>query len=759
MNRILFTLALLALSLPVQAADIITKRLTVTNAANINSTNAYTVTVDADVRTWTNSVVDASTQILATTNNTTAVVRLLSHFVTYPVADTELLTDGSTYIAWRGEAGAALDVSLNTNTWAAVTATTNSVGTAGTVVSVPYTFFSAGNQNVLSDGLINWLNLAPTNRLGSSKLTWAHSALTADSAVTNFVATFPESGNPYRTITALADINFIQSTNRPTAATNVQSLVVRIDPNGTNRTLSFNASWNFIGSKPTNLVSTNVGILSLTAFGTAETDVWAAYGAEFGSTDTDDQTAAEVAFTPAGSIAAATVQAAIEELDTEKEPALTDSASLRGTLSDESGTGVAIFAGGDIAAATATTAAANDNDTSVATTAFVQTELTDLVDGGAGWAGVQDFGGASDFEVPNGAAPAVNTFGEIAGDNDLWGASRGAPVFYDGTAATALIGALVSDAPGNGQVPKWNTGGTITWEDDSTGAPGSGDDVFINGGAITHPDFDNSTLDIIWTIVDSTNAVPSFARAAAIGSDPALSANHATIGTTGIVFEGATADTSETLLTATDPTGDRTLTLPDATDTLVGKATTDTFTNKTFDAAGTGNVLKQTLYREFQRPDYGDGVGAIPQTNSYTASGLMHYTFSGSAETNANWVVYETTVPPHVDTSVEWTATFGFVSGGTDADDVTFHLTYALGTAGAALPTGTGIATSPIVATVTPTTAASGDVQYTAAVTLTGWAASMTAGTPLFIRVARLNNSNDDTARDLYLRLSYGSTQ
>ena len=35
----------------------------------------------------------------------------------------------------------------------------------------------------------------------------------------------------------------------------------------------------------------------------------------------------------------------------------------------------------------------------------------------------------------------------------------------------------------------------------------------------------------------------------------------------------------------------RTLTVPNASDTIVGKATTDTFTNKTFDANGTGNSL------------------------------------------------------------------------------------------------------------------------------------------------------------------------
>ena len=78
-----------------------------------------------------------------------------------------------------------------------------------------------------------------------------------------------------------------------------------------------------------------------------------------------------------------------------------------------------------------------------------------------------DLGGKTSLEMPNAAAPIVDAFGEIAGDNDLWAVNRGAPVFYDGTAAVAFVGTLVSDVPTNGQVPKWNTGGTITWEADA----------------------------------------------------------------------------------------------------------------------------------------------------------------------------------------------------------------------------------------------------------------------------------------------------
>ena len=54
-----------------------------------------------------------------------------------------------------------------------------------------------------------------------------------------------------------------------------------------------------------------------------------------------------------------------------------------------------------------------------------------------------------------------------------------------------------------------------------------------------------------------------------------------TEGDASITFEGATADAYETTLTVVDPTADRTITLPNATGTVVLRDTTDTLTNKT----------------------------------------------------------------------------------------------------------------------------------------------------------------------------------
>jgi hypothetical protein len=58
-----------------------------------------------------------------------------------------------------------------------------------------------------------------------------------------------------------------------------------------------------------------------------------------------------------------------------------------------------------------------------------------------------------------------------------------------------------------------------------------------------------------------------------------------TIGSTGLLFEGTTANDFETLLTVVDPTGDRTITFPDVTGTvaLMSQVINNTLTSTTGD--------------------------------------------------------------------------------------------------------------------------------------------------------------------------------
>lgn len=64
-------------------------------------------------------------------------------------------------------------------------------------------------------------------------------------------------------------------------------------------------------------------------------------------------------------------------------------------------------------------------------------------------------------------------------------------------------------------------------------------------------------------------------------ASPSFSGNIELSAGSNLIFEGTTNDGAETTLTAGDPTADRTITLPNATTTLVGRDTTDTLTNKT----------------------------------------------------------------------------------------------------------------------------------------------------------------------------------
>ena len=96
-------------------------------------------------------------------------------------------------------------------------------------------------------------------------------------------------------------------------------------------------------------------------------------------------------------------------------------------------------------------------------------------------------------------------------------------------------------------------------------------------------------------------------------------------GASPFVFEGATDDAYETTLAIEDPTADRVLTMPNATDTMIGKATTDTLTNKSIDLGN--NTLTGSLAEwnaALQSDSFGTLTGSETWTNKTLTLSLIH---------------------------------------------------------------------------------------------------------------------------------------
>lgn len=112
------------------------------------------------------------------------------------------------------------------------------------------------------------------------------------------------------------------------------------------------------------------------------------------------------------------------------------------------------------------------------------------------------------------SAPVTSSAGDIAFDTNAWASGRGAGQLGDGTDPTYILAALVSDTPNDGQVPKWNTGGTITWENDNNTAGITAADtcvLFSDGAdnpACDTSDFNyNKTTNVL--TVGSVNTAPT----------------------------------------------------------------------------------------------------------------------------------------------------------------------------------------------------------------------------------------------------------
>lgn len=83
-------------------------------------------------------------------------------------------------------------------------------------------------------------------------------------------------GDPYKTITMTGDATF-STANRVAA----KSVTVRIIAGASPRNLTFNAGWIFVGgAAPASLAANKEAILTVTVFGSAESDVRAAYAAQ-----------------------------------------------------------------------------------------------------------------------------------------------------------------------------------------------------------------------------------------------------------------------------------------------------------------------------------------------------------------------------------------------------------------------------------------------------------------------------------------------
>ena len=146
---------------------------------------------------------------------------------------------------------------------------------------------------------------------------------------------------------------------------------------------------------------------------------------------------------------------------------------------------------------------------------------------------------------------------------------------------------------GNRDNKLYNVGGTLYWDGNTIGVAsgGSFSSFTISGDTGSDSVTDGNTVKI------ATGSGLTSTAADASGT-PTVNINLDL--TTGLTFEGATANDFETTLAVTDPTADRTITLPDATGTValtsdltsyITASSSTTFTNKTIDADATGNNI------------------------------------------------------------------------------------------------------------------------------------------------------------------------
>ena len=214
----------------------------------------------------------------------------------------------------------------------------------------------------------------------------------------------------------------------------------------------------------------------------------------------------------------------------------------------------------------------------------------------------------------------------------------------------------------------------------------------------------------------------------------------AQLGDVGITFEGSTADAFETTLQVTDPTADRTITLPDATGTVILDSATQTLTNKTLTSptisgspvitglSSASMVASSATPKDYVDSILGSATAASTSASSAATSASSAATSASSAATSASNALTSANSASTSATAAATSATSAAASATAAATSATSAAASATAAATSATSAANSATTSASSASAAATSATSAAASATAAATsATSASASATA--------------------------------
>lgn len=175
-------------------------------------------------------------------------------------------------------------VGLNSTTGTIVTGTVSTLNsTTGTIATFNSTTGTIVNLNSTTGTVATLNSTTGTIQSLTSSTASVSDIVTTKNIAINVTTLATATGTQNLDFTSQGYLTHSITGNITYTASNYaagKSLSVRITCDGTQRNLTFPAGWVFVGSKPTAIAASKIGILSITSFGATEAETVAAYAVQ-----------------------------------------------------------------------------------------------------------------------------------------------------------------------------------------------------------------------------------------------------------------------------------------------------------------------------------------------------------------------------------------------------------------------------------------------------------------------------------------------